>query len=111
MLTPIQKPTTTRNLNLSSLKIEFMSARRIKIWIIRYALSEGIIEAFAEIDNEGWAKCIASPSLTVIYVSDFPKSDYRTSYKEACLAAYAKRDKKVASLKKQIETLKKLTFV
>lgn len=86
--------------------------KKVKIWVIKYALTDGIAELEAEIDHLGYASGHTDNDPTNFSSRFFlSRNEYRTSYKEACLAAYAKRDRKIASLEKQIEALKKVKFV
>lgn len=89
-----------------------MAEKEIKtFWLTKYALSDGILEVEGEVgdgSSEGyaWAKLNANsyPSIFKIGTAAFSnKSD-------AIINAIERRDKKIASLKKQIAKLEKLKF-
>lgn len=82
-----------------------------KFWLTTYALSDGISEAEGELGShsaEGYARIKLNsrsyPALFKIGTEAFSnKSD-------ALINAMERRDKKIASLKKQISKLEKLKF-
>lgn len=79
----------------------------MKVWITKYALTEGVFEADAEIIASGiisaaWekgAKC-----------NNFFQGEWSESKDDAISKAEKMRQKKIASLKKQIEKLEKMKF-
>lgn len=76
------------------------------VWISKYALSAGISEAKAEVrDGKAYP---GAPFATFTYF--LMGRDAHTSREEAVNAANAEREKKIASLKKQLAKLQVLTF-
>lgn len=81
----------------------------MKIWITKYALSEGIIEKEGE-------ECPGFPRMIQIRIPGkassefFHKPDWHTSKEEAISRAEEMRQKKIASLQKQIKKLERMTF-
>ena len=75
----------------------------MKVWITKYALTDGIKEATAKKSNDGYG-----------YVTDwhewFSEEDCFTDKFSAIQKAEKMRKKKIASLKKQIEKLEKMRF-
>lgn len=83
----------------------------MKVWITKYALTKGIIEAETDkISNDGY--CHAYWIDNAGYKSDsLFNSRYFEQNKESAIAnAEETRQKKIASLKKQIEKLEKMKF-
>jgi hypothetical protein len=83
----------------------------MKVWITKYALTSGIIEANAE-QSENAADCLVlnydrngKSTIETVLISDCCVT--RT---EAVTLAEQMRQKKLASLEKQLERLKKLKF-
>lgn len=80
----------------------------MKVYITKYALTTGIIESEADIIER-------DPKMiyTVInsYNVYFFKPDWHQNKNEAIYKAEEMRKKKIASLEKQIEKLKKLKFI
>jgi hypothetical protein len=75
------------------------------IWITKYALTTGIKLATAEtIACDGWTYI---PWSNGRYYS---KADYSLNPEEAIARARLMRDRKIASLKKQITKLEQMTF-
>lgn len=77
----------------------------MKVFITRYALTKGIIEQEAECSG----KCISYS--TSGYTSYVYKPDWHETETEARAHADQMRLKKIASLKKQIAKLEKLSFM
>ena len=79
----------------------------MKVWITKYALTTGIFEMTAEITEHGSAYDMHSSFPT--YYHGEGKEWHKT--KESAIArAEEMRQKKIESLKKQIEELKKMRF-
>lgn len=80
----------------------------MKVWITKYALTKGIIEADAE---KALSDTVVIPRGRCILQSNwFCIGDWHTSKKQAIAKAEEMRQKKIASLKKQIEKLEKMKF-
>lgn len=80
------------------------------VWITKYALTTGITEADAEIcssSTEG--RMIEVPS-KLCYGSYFHRPDWHETREAAVNRAEVMRQKKLASLKKQISRLEALSF-
>lgn len=75
------------------------------VYLIRYALSSGIERIEGEIADGGYFSTKVNGMFQC-----YPKGDWALTEEEAAHKAGIKRDKKIASLKKQIEKLEKLTF-
>lgn len=78
----------------------------MKVWITKYALTSGIIET--EIIKSGPIYTVFENDL-FLYTYDREK-DWHTSYAGAKSRAEKMRQKKIASLKKQIEKLEGMKF-
>ncbi len=81
----------------------------MKIYVVKYALTEGIKELDAEVEHFcGNPRVIErlSPFKAGVY-EDY---EYTFTLDEARARAYAMRDKKIASLKKQIKKLETMEF-
>lgn len=78
----------------------------MKVWITKYALTKGIVETETETQNPVWT---VFKNNTMLYTKNIGK-DFHTSKEEAKLKAEEMRQKKIASLKKQIEKLEKMRF-
>lgn len=88
-----------------------MKYKFMKVWITKYALTRGIIEAeIDEVKNVGY--CHAYWIDKNGYKCDsFFHSRYFEKDKESAVAkAEEMRQKKIASLKKQIQNLEKMKF-
>lgn len=82
-----------------------MSENTQKAWITKYALSTGLREVLATGPSE----------YGYYHVKEYPYTSFSTrdiffTFAEAQADAEARRDKKIASLKKQIVKLEKMTF-
>ena len=77
----------------------------MKVWISRYALSEGIFETQAELSRDFPDMISERPSY-----AHYHKPDWHETKEEAIKRAEQMRIKKIASLKKQIEKLEKMDF-
>ena len=81
-------------------------AEKTKVWITKYALSQGITEHMAEI-KEG----SAYPGAPFMSFYGFViGKDAHLTREEAVAAAEKQRQKKIASVKKQLTALEKLSF-
>ena len=78
----------------------------MKVWITKYALTDGIIETEIETQDPVWT---VFKNNTMLYTKNFGK-DFHTSKEEAKLKAEEMRQKKIASLKKQIDKLERMRF-
>ena len=84
---------------------------KIKVWITKYALTSGISEATA-----GYS--IGNPGNVVVSGNQnehscqqyFHRGEWHLSKNDAVEQAYWLRNKKIKSLEKQIEKLKKMEF-
>lgn len=77
----------------------------MKVWITKYALTTGIYEIEAEITENGSAYDMHA-SLPTFYCKE--GKDWHRTKEDAIQRAEAMRQKKIASLKKQIEKLEKV---
>ena len=86
----------------------------MKVWITRYALTSGIEEIDSEkvlrlsIDEDGFLTIVRNKSN--YYMEGFGKQDYKLDKQSAVAKAKEMRQKKIASLKNQIEKLEKMRF-
>lgn len=80
----------------------------MKIWISKYALSGGITEHECDPPKDG--SYYVYPRGETEYVSFKLGRDAHATPEEAAQAAEAARVKKIASMRKQIAKLEKLTF-
>ncbi len=83
----------------------------MKIYVVKYALTKGIEECEAEpiafsTNGEVNAKIKDKGQFGVVIT----KNDYSFIFYDARSKAYAMRDKKIASLKKQISNIEKMEF-
>jgi hypothetical protein len=82
----------------------------MKVWISKYALSEGITEHECDPPNGGDNRVF--PGAPFFEFTSFKLgSEAHLSKEDAERAAEAARLKKIASLRKQIAKLEKLTFL
>jgi hypothetical protein len=81
----------------------------MKIWISKYALSGGITEHECSPPNDG-SDYVHPGKPFATYVSFKLGRDAHTTREDAVKAADAARIKKIASMRKQIAKLEKLTF-
>jgi hypothetical protein len=77
----------------------------MKVWITKYALSEGIKEAESKSIESDYGYLSVEG-----YWSSFSRKEYATTKEDAIKQANDKRIKKIASLKKQISNLENLKF-
>ena len=85
----------------------------MKVWITKYALTRGIIERDATVEKKGSrVKYILSPGLRrhSVLKEILHPSEVELEYESAIQKAEEMRQKKIASLKKQIETLERMRF-
>ncbi len=81
----------------------------MKIYVVKYALTEGIIECVGEPCGTGEHPMKMRAFMdSGDVVLDWGEYDFDLD--DARSKAYAKRDKKIASLKKQIAKLEKMEF-
>lgn len=76
----------------------------MKVWITKYALTEGIRELDVVEDGNGMVHAGINPPFY------FHEGDFYPTKDEAIAAANIMREKKIANLLKQIEKLKQKTF-
>ena len=80
----------------------------MRVWITKYALTKGIIEVDA--------KLTSSDSVSIVELNTdlnmhwFYKGDWYSDKESAIKKAEEMRQKKIASLKKQIEKLEQMKF-
>ena len=89
----------------------------MKVWITKYALTDGIIEAESDTQTQNKEKVFAFwnndefgifyPSIGIFYPS---KGELFYDKESAIQKAEEMRQKKIASLKKQIEKLEEMRF-
>lgn len=79
----------------------------MKVWIVKYALTKGLYEIEGEECRKG---CISQKfaSLPILYHGE--GKEWCRTKEEAVHVAEEMRQKKIASLEKQIEKLKKMKF-
>lgn len=80
----------------------------MKIFISKYALSRGVFEAEADVDDNGFAVVRKPGSFSEYYHGE--GRDWCRTREQAFQVAEAMRVKKIASLKQQIGKLKVMTF-
>lgn len=80
----------------------------MKVWITKYALSDGIKELEVE-QSDGFPDIVCGKSLNDYYHGE--GKDWHRTYESATVRANEMRQKKIASLKKQIEKLEKMRFI
>lgn len=78
-----------------------------KIWVTKYALTSGIFEAEAEIEDQ-YGRMASIPSRR--YFTAFHGNDWHRTLTEANKRAEEMRLKKISSLKKQLKKLEELKF-
>jgi hypothetical protein len=79
-----------------------------KIFITKYALTSGIMEAEMEIMDDG-KYCYGKPE-GYAFATGFHGNDFHLTREEAIKDCHKRKDKKIESLKKQITKIEKLTF-
>lgn len=77
------------------------------IFIFKYALSDGILKVVAEISEDG---CARYKTPGDCFAKHYSRSAYALTFEEAKKKAEEMRKRKIASVKKQLERLEKLTF-
>lgn len=77
-----------------------------KVWISKYALTQGIYEKIVEIDNE-FPKMCNDVEYTL---SCFHKPFWSDTRKEAVAQAKKMQKAKIASIKRQLKKLEEMTF-
>lgn len=91
--------------------MEFRSQNTSIIYITKWVLTKGILEtpeSQTRFDDDGWIWVLADrPDTPSGY---FPPIDWYRSKEEAIARAEKMRDRKIASLKKQIAKLKEMEF-
>lgn len=77
-----------------------------KIYITRYALTEGIVERDAKVDeSKNMATFIENG-----YTRYFHREDFYLSFDEAYNRVMDMKDRKIKSIKKQLSKLRELSF-
>ena len=79
----------------------------MKVWITKYALTDGIIKVEAEQDKLTYGFVVTEGAFKNEW---FNRTDCFTSRSSAIKKAEEMRQKKIASLKKQIEKLERMRF-
>lgn len=79
----------------------------MKVWITKYALTDGIIEAEGKQEKLTWGFVVLDGPYRNYW---FCKSDCFEDKKSAINKAEEMRQNKIASLKKQIEKLERMRF-
>ena len=80
----------------------------MKVWITKYALTKGVIEADGELTSSDSVSILNRDlSLSTHW---FYKGDWFSDKESAIQKAEEMRQKKIASLKKQIEKLDRMRF-
>ena len=79
----------------------------MKVWITKYALTDGIIEVDSEQDRLTYGLVVTEGAFKNEW---FNRRDCFTSRTSAIKKAEEMRQKKIASLKNQIEKLEKMRF-
>ena len=87
-----------------------------KIYITKYSIAKGILEANAErINSSGFATCKTASfdpkAISQASTSLFSDKEYSLSKEDAILVVNEKRLKKIKSLRKQLKELEDLTNV
>lgn len=83
----------------------------MKVWITKYALSSGIMEADAEVCDVGDGRMIRVPKKAGEYADNyFHKPHWHETREEAVQKAESMRVSKISSMKKSIEKIEKLKF-
>jgi hypothetical protein len=87
----------------------------MKVWITRYALTKGIYQIEGKINERAQTyfqaneRCQTNLQEVEFYTS-YGKVDWHKTKEEAVVRAEEMRQKKIASLKKQIEKFEKMRF-
>lgn len=76
----------------------------MKVWITKYALTQGIFELDAEIVDKRYASADSADGYRIF------TREYAVSKGEALMIAETMRTKRIANLEKQIKRLQKLVF-
>ena len=82
----------------------------IKVWISKYALTQGIFEIEAEICEGSMTGMVADINNRTFGLYHGEGREWHKTKEEASKRAEKMRLKKIASLKKQIEKLEKMDF-
>ena len=80
----------------------------MKVWITKYALTRGIIEADVKLTSSDSVSILSRDLLLPTHW--FYKGDWFSDKESAIQKAEEMRQKKIASLKKQIEKLERMRF-
>ena len=83
-----------------------MSREIIEVFITKYALTQGIIIKEVEIEDDREYACV----IDVRPVESYSKKDYTLTIEEARKQALILRNKKIASLKKQLLKMEAMNF-
>ena len=79
----------------------------MKVWITKYALTDGIIEAEGEPYGLEW---VSASWDNGCHCNDFEQGEWFDTKERAIKKAEEMRQKKIESLKKQIEKLERMRF-
>ena len=87
-----------------------MNERNIKVWITRYALTEGIFSCLATLEHNASGRQFVSLKRSSSHYSEcFFGNDWHLSYEDAIMQAEKMRIAKIVSLQKQIKKLDALS--
>lgn len=81
----------------------------MKVWITKYAMTSGVITAEAE--EVGQAMCVVRAKKQGQFAGYFDGNDWHTDEAKAIERFNQMRQKKIASLKKQLEKVEALEFL
>ncbi len=79
----------------------------MKVWIMKYALTQGIFEVDADDDVDDGIISYQPPGCLTVWLN---KKYWRETKAEAIAIANEMRIRKIANLRKQIEKLEKLEY-
>lgn len=83
----------------------------MKVWITKYALTQGIIEADCKrLYEDGWGTLLWIDKKGFKHNDFMPPHSFTLNKYDAIARGEEMRKKKIANLKKQIEKLEKLKF-
>lgn len=74
-----------------------------KVWVTKYALTSGIVRVSADVDGK-------YAYGTDQYRTQYPPGTWHRDWSDAVKAARLMRDRKIASVKKQLARLEAMTF-
>lgn len=82
----------------------------MKIWITKYALTKGILEKEAEIDFHETMASVPSADIRLGWTDYFHRPNWHKTQEEARARAEVMRQKKIASLERQLAKLRAIRF-